>query len=210
MRINNNIQAAIWIHRSRAFEEDSNYVKSILPDQYAFYFKIFLPLIFENEETGQSKKVSYEQLSTLVKKPFEDHFCQNSLPSFLMPFIASSSVEDYKVFEQLISLLGPETNTIFHGIGEENVPEEFAEPWVVNGTLAELPQVVSALNGNTKIELVHFPNYIFPQNQSWCIGKMIPKSGLFLMGCNETVAQKLRDQTEIEVVEISLAAKYYE
>ncbi len=210
MTINNNIQPAIWIHRNREVEGDTDYVKSILPANYAFYFKIFLPLIFENEETGQVKKVSYEEVAALVKKPFEDHFSLPNIPSFLMPFIATSSEEDYKVLEKLTSILGPETAAIFHGVGEENVPAAFADPWIITGTMAELPQVVEALNDNTKIELVHFPNYIFPLDKSWCLGNLIPQSGLLVLGCNAAVAEQLRSQREIEAVELSVESRYYE
>ncbi len=210
MTIHNNIQAAIWIHRNRDFEGDANLVRSILPDRYEHYFKVFLPLIFENEETGQRKKVTYEQLAASIKKPFSESFCINNLPALLTPFIASSAEEDYKILGELISILGPETETIFHGIGEENVPEAFGKPWIAKGILANLPAVVEALNGNTKLELVHFPNYIFPVDQSWCIGNMIPQSGLFLLGCNAEIAQQLSDQKEVETVELSVKSTYYE
>ena len=210
MTINNNIQPAIWIHRSRDAEGDTNCVKSILPEQYDFYFKIFLPIIFENEESGQSRKVTYEQLAALGKTPFEDSFCQHSISKLITPFITSSAVEDYKMFDKLISILGKETPTILHGIGEENVPEKFADPWIVEGEMAKLPEVVSALNGNTKIELVHFPNYIFPLDRNWCLGNMIPQSGLFLLGCNSDIAQELRNQNEIEVFELLAEAMYFE
>lgn len=210
MTINNNIQNAIWIHRSRDMQCDMDLVKSILPAQYDFYFKIFFPIIFENEATGQSRKVTYEELAALGKTAFEDYFCQHSIANFITPFITSSAVEDFNMLEQLISMLGETTPVVFHGMGEENTPEKFVEPWLVEGELAKILEVVNALNGNTKIELVHFPNYIFPLDKSWCLGNLIPMSGLFLLGCNATIAQELRDQNEIEVVELSVESKYFE
>ncbi len=210
MTINNNIQSAIWIHRSRDTQCDMDLVKSILPPQYAFYFKLFLPLIFENEESGQSRKVTYEELATVGGKPFEDFFCQHSISSLIASFIASSAEEDYQTLAHLSAILGVETPVIFHGVGEENVPTAFADPWLVEGTLAQIPEVVGALNGNTKIELVHFPNYIFPLDKSWCLGNLIPKSGLFLLACNAPIAQALREQKEIEVLEVSVEARYFE
>ena len=210
MTINNNIQSAIWIHRSRDAEGDTEYVKSILPNQYDFYFKIFLPIIFENEESGQSRKVTYQELAVLGGIPFEDSFCQHSIPNFITPFITSSAVEDYKMLGKLISILGAETPVIFHGVGEENVPDKFADPWVGDGEMSKLPEVMNELNGNTKLELVHFPNYIFPLGKDWCLGNLIPQSGLFVLGCNATIAQELRNQDEIEVVELSAEAMYFE
>lgn len=210
MTINNNIQPAMWIHQSRDMEGDLDRVKSIIPAQYAFYFKIFLPIIFEDENSKQSRKVTYQKLAALGGTPFEDFFCQHSLPKFITPFITSAAVEDYKMLAKLISILGTETEVLFHGVGEENIPEQFSKLWVVAGKLAKLPELVSALNGNTKIELVHYPNYIFPLDRSWCFGNLIPQSGLFLLGCNAAVAQELRDQTEIEAIELSAEAQYFE
>ena len=169
-----------------------------------------MPIIFENDETGQRKKVTYEQLAALGDLPFEDFFCQHSIPNFITPFIASSSEEDYKMLANLISILGGETSVIFHGVGEENVPERFADLWLIEGEMAELTEVVSALNENTKIELIHFPNYIFPLEKNWCLGKLIPKSGLFLLGCNAVIAEELRHQNAIEAVELSIEARYFE
>ncbi len=210
MTIINNIQPAIWIHRSRDAQGDTACVKSILPKHYDFYFKIFLPIIFENEESGQCRKVTYEKLANLGGIPFENSFCQNSIPSLIASFITSSSVEDYNMLENLISILGSKTPVIFHGVGEENVPKKFADPWIVKGKMEKLPVVVNALNGNTKIELVHFPNYIFPMDKNWCLGNLIPQSGLFLLGCDDTIAQKLLNQVEIEAIELSAEAIYFE
>lgn len=210
MTINNNIQSAIWVHQNRDTQCDMDRVKSILPQQYDFYFKIFLPIIFENEESGQSKKVTYEQLAALGKTPFTNSFCQHSISDFITPFITSSAEEDYKVLEKLMLILGTETDVIFHGVGEENIPEQFAKLWLVEGKMANLPELVGALNGKTKIELVHFPNYVFPLDKSWCLGNLIPKSGLFLLGCDATIAEKLRNQDEIETVELSVESLYFE
>ncbi len=210
MTINNNIQAAMWVHRSRDTQGDMDRVKSIIPEKYDVYFKLFLPIIFENEETGQSRKVTYEQLAALGKVPFADFFSQHSIPDFITPFMVSSAVEDYKMLAKLMFLLGENTSVVFHGVGEENVPEIFAELWQIEEKLAKLPELVKALNENTKIELVHFPNYIFPLDKSWCLGNLIPKSGLFLLGCNTAIAEALRNQTEIEAVELSADARYFE
>lgn len=210
MTINNNIQPAIWVHRDRDVQGEVDQVKGIIPAQYDFYFKIFLPIIFENEESGQSRKVNYEELAALGKTPFEQSYCHHSIPSYITPFITSSAIEDYKLLAQLTSILDAETSVIFHGVGEENALEKFADPWIVEGTLAKLPEVVKELNGNTKIELVHYPNYIFPLDKSWCLGNLIPLSGLFLLGCNATVAEKLREENEMEVVELSADSTYFE
>ena len=210
MTINNNIQAAIWIHRSRHVQGDTDRVKSIIPDQYDFYFKLFLPIIFENEESGQSRKVTYKELSALGRTPFEESFCQHSIAKFITPFLTSSAEAEYKVLEKLISIVGVETPVIFHGVGEENALKKFADPWIIEGEMSKLPEVVSALNGNTKIELVHFPNYIFPLNKKWCLGNLIPQSGLFLLGCNAAIAEKLRKQKTIEMIELTADALYYE
>lgn len=210
MTINNNIQPAMWVHQSRDTQGDMDRVKSIIPEQYDFYFKIFLPIIFENEETGQSRKVTYEQLAALGKTPFEDFFSEHSIPKFITPFITSSAEEDYKTLAKLISILGAEMPVIFHGVGEENIPEQFAKLWITEGEMARLLDLVSALNSNTKLELVHFPNYIFPLDKNWCLGNLIPKSGLFLLGCNATIAEELRNQTDIETVELSAEALYFE
>ena len=210
MTINYNIQGAMWVHQGRDTQGDMDYVKSIIPEKYDCYFKLFLPIIFENDETGQSKNVSYQQLAALGKTPFDDSFSQNSIPNFISPFLTSSAVEDYKMLAKLIAILGTETPVIFHGVGEENIPEPFAKLWITEGKMAALLDLVSALNSNTKLELVHFPNYVFPLDKSWCVGNLIPKSGLFLLGCNATIAEELRNQTEIEVVELSAEARYFE
>ena len=210
MNITDNIQPAIWIHQSRDMQGDLDRVKSIIPEQYDFYFKIFLPIIFEDEDSGQSRKVSYQKLAALGRTPFEDFFCQHSLPNFITPFITSSAVEDYKMLAQLISILGKKTAVIFHGVGEENVPELFAKLWLVEGQMAQLPELVSVLNENTKIELIHYPNYVFPLDKSWCLGNLVPKSGLFLLGCNATIAEELREQETIEAVELLADAQYFE
>ncbi|GEM_PF-2383539 len=210
MTINNNIQRAMWVHQNRDTQGDMDCVKSIIPKQYDFYFKIFLPIIFENEETGQSRNVTYEQLAALGKTPFADFFCQHSISTLISPYIISSAVEDYKMLAKLISILGVETPVIFHGVGEENVPEQFAKLWITEGKMEELLDLVSALNSNTKLELVHFPNYIFPLDKSWCLGNLIPKAGLFLLGCDATVAEELHNQNAIEAVELSAEARYFE
>ncbi len=210
MTINNHIQLAIWIHRSRHVQGDTDRVKSIIPDQYDFYFKIFLPIIFENEDSGQSRKVTYEELATLGKTPFDESFCLHSIPDFITPFLTSSAIEDYAALEKIISILGVETPVIFHGVGEENAPKAFADPWIIEGGLSKLSDVVKALNKNAKMELVHFPNYIFPMDKNWCLGNLIPQSNLFLLGCNATIAQELRNQTELEVMELSTDALYFE
>ncbi len=210
MTINNNIQPAIWIHRSRDAMGDTDRVKSIIPEQYDFYFKIFLPIIFENESSGQSRKVKYEELANLAKTPFDESFCLHSIPDFISPFLTSSAIEDYGALEKIISILDAETPVIFHGVGEENAPKAFADPWIIEDELSKLSEVTKALNENTKMELVHFPNYIFPLDKNWCLGNLIPQSNLFLLGCDATVAQELRNQQEIEVIELLAEDKYFE
>ena len=137
MTINYNLQRAMWVHQSRDTQGDMDRVKSIIPEQYDFYFKLFLPIIFENEETGQSRNVTYEQLAVLGKTPFDDSFSQHSIPDFISPFLTSSAEEDYKMLAKLISILGVETPVIFHGVGEENVPEPFAKLWITEGEMAK-------------------------------------------------------------------------
>ena len=169
-----------------------------------------MPIIFENENSGQSRKVSYEELATLAQTPFDQSFCLHSIPDFISPFLTSSAIEDYAALEKIISIVGTETSVIFHGVGEENVPKIFNAPWIIEGQISKLSEVVKALNENAKIELVHFPNYIFPLDKSWCLGNLIPQSNLFLIGCNATIAQELCHQNELEVVEILADDKYFE
>lgn len=210
MTITNNIQPAIWIHRSRDLPSEDNIVKTVLPPQYDFYFKIYFPLLFENEETGQSKQVRYHEISALTKIPFDENFCNTIFPDYITPFITTSAEVDYEMIDRMIAHLGENESCIFHGIGEgENLPEEYKDPWMVEGNLKDLPKVVAHLNQFAKLEIVHWPNYIFPINKSWCMGNIIPQSGMVLLGCGAKTATTIRNQTDIEFQELTVEKEYY-
>ena len=99
---------------------------------------------------------------------------------------------------------------IFYGMGGENLPEKFTNPWASLGPIKNLTNIVKAMNEFAKMEIVNFPSYIFPKNQSWLIGNIILQSGILVLGCGEDLAKKIRAQSEIEFVELEASDEYFD
>lgn len=199
-----------WIFQNIDPNVPDNVVKNVIPEKFETYFKLYFPIIFENEETGQSKKITYRQIAELSGFSFEKNFSTKSFPSYITPFITSSDKDEYEMVTHLEATLDVGEQVIFYGLGGENLPERFTNPWASIGSIKSLTNIVKAMNEFAKMEIVNFPSYIFPQDKSWLIGNIILQSGVLVMGCEEDLAKKIRLQTEIEFVELEPDDEYFD
>lgn len=197
-----------WIFQNRDLNVGENIVKNVIPAGYDTYFKLYFPIIFEHEDTGQTKKIRYQEIAEIGGIDFEKNFSVKSFPDYIAPFITSSEQDEYEMLYHLQNIIGEDEPVIFYGLGGENLPEKFANPWASIGSIKSLSNIVKAMNDLAMMDIVNFPNYIFAQSRSWLIGNIIPKSGVLIMGCNEDLAKKIRMQTEIEFVELEADDEY--
>ena len=197
-----------WIFQNIDPNVPENIVKSVIPKKFETYFKLYFPIIIENEETGQSKSITFQEIAKLSGLPFEGNFSAKSFPSYITPFITASEKDEYEMLGDLIATLDTSNPIIFYGLGGENLPEKFTNPWASIGPIKSLTNIVNAMNEFAKMEIVNFPSYIFPQDKSWLIGNIILQSGVLVMGCGKDLANKIRSQTEIEFIELEADDEY--
>ncbi len=197
-----------WIHQNRNLSVPENIVKNVIPEKFETYFKLYFPIIVENEETGQSKKITYREIAELGGLPFDNNFSAKSFPTYITPFITASEKDEYEMIASLEATLDNDLPIIFYGLGGENLPEKFTQPWASLGKISSLTNIVKAMNEFAKMEIVNFPSYIFPQDKSWLIGNVVLQSGVLVMGCGEDLAKKIRTQSEIEIVELEADDEY--
>lgn len=198
-----------WIHQNRNLSVAENVVKNVIPEKFETYFKLYFPIIFENEETGQSRNITYLEIAKLDDLIFEKKFSAKNFPDYISPFITASDKDEYKMLTNLQTVLDADQPIIFYGLGGENLPKKFTDPWASIGPLSNLNNIVKAMNEFAKMEIVNFPSYIFPKDQSWLIGNIILQSGILVMGCGEDLAKKIRAQSEIEFIELEAGDEYF-
>jgi hypothetical protein len=197
-----------WIFQNINPSVPENVVKNIIPEKFETYFKLYFPIIIENEETGQSRRITFEEISKVGGLPFQKNFSAKSFPSYISPFITASDKDEYQMIANLEATLDAGQPIIFYGLGGENLPEKFTNPWASIGPIKNLTGIVNAMNEFAKMEVVNFPSYFFPQDRSWLIGNIILQSGVLVMGCAEDLAKKIRSQTEIEFMELKADDEY--
>lgn len=199
-----------WIHQNRNLSVAENVVKNVIPEKFDTYFKLYFPIIFENENTGQSRRITYQEIAALDDLTFEKKFSTKSFPSYISPFITANEKDEYEMIANLENILEDGSPIIFYGLGGENLPEKFTNPWASIGPIKNLTNIVKAMNEFAKMEVVNFPSYFFPKDQSWLIGNIILQSGILVMGCGENLAKKIRTQSEIEFVELEADDEYFD
>lgn len=199
-----------WIFQNINPNVPENVVKNVIPEKFETYFKLYFPIIFENEETGQSKRITYQEIAKLGGLPFEKKFSAKSFPNYITPFITASDKDEYEMIADLERILDDESPIIFYGLGGENLPEKFTNPWASIGPIKSLTNIVKAMNEFAKMEVVNFPSYFFPQDRSWLVGNIILQSGVLVIGCGENLAKKIREQSEIECVELEADDEYFD
>ena len=198
-----------WIFQNINPSVAENVVKNVIPERFETYFKLYFPIIFENEEYGQIKKITYLEIAELSGLSFEGKFSAKSFPDYISPFITASDEDEYEMLANLQIILEEDQPIIFYGLGGENLPEKFTDPWASIGPINNLTNIVKAMNEFAKMEIVNFPSYIFPKNKSWLIGNIILQSGVLVMGCGEDLAKKIRGQSEIEFIELEASDEYF-
>ncbi|PCJ32683.1 MAG: hypothetical protein COA99_16305, partial [Moraxellaceae bacterium] len=154
-----------WIFQNRNMSVAESIVKNVIPEKFETYFKLYFPIIFENEETGQSKKISYQEIAELDNLLFKGNFSAKSFPNYITPFITASEKDEYEMISNLETILDQNSPIVFYGLGGENLPEKFTNPWASIGHIKSLTNIVNAMNEFAKMEIVNFPNYIFPHNR---------------------------------------------
>lgn len=199
-----------WIFQNVNPSVPENVVKNVIPEKFETYFKLYFPIIFENEETGQSRNITYLEIAELDGLAFQNKFSAKSFPDYITPFITASEEHEYKMLANLQAVLDADQPIIFYGLGGENLPEKFTDPWASIGPLNSLTNIVKAMNEFAKMEIVNFPSYIFPKDQSWLIGNIILQSGILVLGCGEDLAKKIRAQSEIEFIELEANDEYFD
>lgn len=197
-----------WIFQNINPSASENVVNNIIPEKFETYFKLYFPIVIENEETGQSRKITFQEIAKVGSLPFEKNFSAKSFPNYVTPFITASDKDEYEMIAHLEAILDTEEPIIFYGLGGENLPEKFTNPWASIGPIKNLTNIVNAMNEFAKMEIVNFPSYIFPQNRNWLIGNIILQSGVLVMGCGKDLAKKIRSQTEIEFIELEAGDEY--
>jgi len=202
-----------WIQDARNFDVGSDVVKNIIPERFDYYFKFFFPIGLEDEETEEITKITYRKLAEVLEMPFNGKFGFTSIINHvggMYEDIVSMTDKDAQMMEDFSEILDAEDECIFHGVGDDVVPEEFMQPWIIRGKVKDFRKVFEQLNRNGLDDESLLPHYIFAENKGWCLGNLIHLSGIYVMGCFEDTAKKVKAQTKIEYVELNADDEYFE
>ena len=212
MKIEYDFDEVNWIEEGRNFDVKSDIVKNIIPERFDYYFKFFFPIGVFDEETKTTKRISHLQLAQFGEMVYDGKFGTTSfsnehrgLPDDLV-FMEEKYVE---TVEDISVLLGDEVDCIFHGVGDDILPEEFCPPWIIRGKMKDFKTIFESMNRSV-YETTFFPNYIFEKNKGWCMGNMILDSGILILGCYQDTYEKITAQSKVEYIELNADSQYFE
>lgn len=199
-----------WINEKIDSAAKPNWLSSVIPDNYAHYFKLNFPIGFKDEKTDKAYQTSFRDLAQMAGMEFDEKFCFVSLPTHIKMQIVSLPKEEKKFIKILQTILALDTKCIFYGFGDDVAPDKYMSEWIIKGRINDLPILVDELNEHAENGIENFPNYIFPLNRHWCVGNIIHQSGTLLLGCRDLLADRIRNQTKIEYVELNANSEYIE
>ncbi len=191
-----------WLDLDR---DSRNKVKGVIPEQFEHYFKIFTSIGLQNGKNENPVKSTYEEISKLAGLSFESNFAPYKvLDNFRGPKVdyVILKEEDLELIWKLVEIFGPETTCFFHGFGDDLLPEDYMNSWVAKGKVKDLPDLFKAMNEDGYLSFNFFPEYIFAENKEWCLGNIYHQSGIYLLGCNKEIADKIKNQDTIEFQEL--------
>lgn len=200
-----------WISELIESRNEINYVNGILPKGYDRYIKIFFPVGIEGEEFIEPK--TYQELCDFFQVPYNKtisftDFIDNNTGYLPDNWVIIKEL-DITLINELIAVIGKDTPSTIHGFGDDIVPELFEQEWILSGQLEILEEVFNQLNEDGYMNFNFFPNYIYAQDKSWCIGQKIFQSGIILLGCNNQLADEILNNTTIDSIEINYDDKYF-
>ena len=242
-------EALQWITKN-INNQDIGKIDSLLPNQFAGYFKVFFPLafaktfpideyryepdtienmnkrleigkeFFEADQWEKIKKeklesVFYKELAKLYNLPYDTTLSLKNIIRKLgkQPIHIQRSFDyEMQMIHQLTQLLETKEKVYFYGNGGhqfESAGPSFLGEWMVNSDLTFFEKLYRQLNENNTLPFPLLPQYVFEENQKWCIG--IPKilgTDYFVIGVNNSIAQKLRSTTDIEVMELEYNGRH--
>ena len=213
MKIENDTELAEWILDEVNFDAKPNSAEQVIPNKFQHYFKLFLPLGIEDDENGQVQKLTPEQLAELAGLKYSQSFSITDVISKFKGFpsnLVTQKFDDHFI-KSLQNILGNPSKCIYYGIGDDIVPEEFEIPWVVDGTVEDLNEIILRLNKeNDHYPFKFFPNFVYAKNMDWGFGwkVQVNEVGLLIFGCNERIKAKLIDQDIIDYQKINITDNY--
>ncbi len=213
MKILNDTSEIKWIDNSVNQDSSADKVDFIIPNIFDRYFKLFLPIGIHDEESKNENQITYRQLAELAELKYNKSFSIIDIEEKFggIPEDLIFKKFDNRFIDELGNLLNLKSNCIFHGFGDDIVPDEFELPWVINGNMSDFREVVERLNYKNDWTLFNFyPNYIYDTNRSWFLGwrVMVNEVGIMIFGCNLEIAKKLKDNTNIDFEELLLNDNY--
>ncbi len=213
MKIINDTSEINWVDKSVNLDSSADKVDFIIPNIFDRYFKLFLPIGIQNEESKTENQITYRQLAELAELKYNKSFSIIDIEEKFggIPEDLTFKKFDNKFIDELGKTLKSNSNCIFHGFGDDIVPDEFELPWVIKGKMSDFKEVVERLNYKNDWTLFNFyPNYIFDTNNTWFLGwrVMVNEVGIIILGCNLEIAKKLGDNTNIDFEELFLNDNY--
>lgn len=202
-----------WIDELLDENIKSNYVNGVLPNIYAHYFKLYLPIGLVEESENEPTQLTYKELALRAELDYTSNFSYTNLATKFGGIPSNFEVikkNDHVFLDNFISIFGRETNTVFESFGDDIFPEEFESVWKIEGKLILLKEIFSQLNRDNYHDFNHFPNYIYSADKSWCTATKIFQSGIILLGCNKDAAEKIYSQNVIDFQEIKYGDQYFE
>lgn len=213
-KLNYNTESIDWIYQSLNLEAPSNSLEQVLPNQFDHYIKLFLPIAIK-EESGDIIKFSPEALANRAKVPYSKTFSITDIISELngIPENLLGQIHDKPFVQELIDILGPKTTCVFHGSGDDLLPEKFETPWLYEGRVKDLKTILKQLNSKNDFSFFKFfPNYIYSDALNWCMGwdVMVNEVGVLLLGCDNAVYDKIKSSNVLHFEELQYNDIYIE
>lgn len=213
MKIINDNSEINWVNKSVNLTSSLDKVESVIPNIFDRYFKLFLPIGIREEESKTENQITYRQVAELAELKYNKSFSIIDIDEKCggIPENLTFKKYDNNFIDELGKLLNLNSNCVFHGFGDDIVPDEFELPWVINGKMSDFKRVVERLNYKNDWTLFNFyPNYIYDTNKTWFLGwrVMVNEVGILIFGCNLETAIKLRDNANIDFEELLLNDNY--
>lgn len=202
-----------WIDELIDENNKPNYVNGLLPNIYTNYFKFYFPVGLKNQADNTSIPKSYAELANMAGLDYTNSFSYMNLVKKFGGIPSNFIIlkENDKIFiDEFVNLFGHESIVIFEDVGDDVYPEEFEVAWKIEGKLELLKDIFIQLNKDNYHDFNHFPAYVYSKDKSWCTATKIFQSGLIVLGCNKTIANKIHNQNIIDFKEINYNDEYFE
>jgi hypothetical protein len=188
-----------------------NVVQGLLPGGYDRCIKLFMPVGLTTID-GRRVRKTYRELAEIYGLDYTKSFSYmdivESVDCWPQELVVLKEQND-AMMDNLAEVLGRDTACVFHGYGGDSVPEEFESPWTVAGKAADMGEVFRRFNKDNFYEFDELPNCVFAADKSWCMMTRIHQSGLLVLGCDTSTAERLLNQRAIDCEPLEYRDMYF-